>query len=328
MDKVKLEKFLQQTISEIKAGGQSENPKLELKRQWYDLKDSDSSRKQEESEFLKDLVALANTPGLEGYLVIGIDDKTGKIFHNPLANSGLQDKADLYKLVVKTVVEPVDFELYEIFIPDNQSRKMVSVLVVPPSLAKPHIIKYYRSKSDKEIENYIPVRKGTSVFPATKYDIDFMYYDRKNAEPEYALDILSYKQEINFKTCENKIIAELQLVFQNYGRKPIALVESTLLIHKSGVPFMGVDSDLEFRLNEYVEPYVQRARSNIGFRFLKVPSNQIETLRLVYVMQCGKDERKKWIGPLCNQNFRFSITAKDINNREYRTEQLTCKMPF
>lgn len=60
------------TEDEIRALPRHEHALLEYKRQWYDL-----ASKKEKAEFVKDVLAMANTttPDAPGYIVIGIDDE-------------------------------------------------------------------------------------------------------------------------------------------------------------------------------------------------------------------------------------------------------------
>ncbi|MGE5571664.1 MAG: RNA-binding domain-containing protein [Bacteroidota bacterium] len=67
-------------LTEVRSGTAPEHRKLELKREWWDL-----SANPGEEEFAKDLAMLANTPGGDGIIVIGIDEKTGQVVSSPLA---------------------------------------------------------------------------------------------------------------------------------------------------------------------------------------------------------------------------------------------------
>ncbi|MGB7291653.1 MAG: RNA-binding domain-containing protein [Thermodesulfobacteriota bacterium] len=51
---------------------ETERPKLDVKRKWYDLSENN---KRDVEEFCKDLAAMANTPGPEGHIIIGVDEK-------------------------------------------------------------------------------------------------------------------------------------------------------------------------------------------------------------------------------------------------------------
>ncbi len=67
MDLNNLEKSLKNLVERIKTGSQVEDSKIEIKREWYNLGEKD---KKTTSEFLKDITSLANTPGVNGFLII------------------------------------------------------------------------------------------------------------------------------------------------------------------------------------------------------------------------------------------------------------------
>ena len=123
---------------------------------------------------------MANTQGPNGYFIIGLDDK-GNLHNSPPAN----DPAKIRGMLLKKVQEPMDVELYEHRIDD----KIISVIEVPFSANKPHVIKEYIHK--KSVTNmFIPIRKGTSVNAASKYDLDAMYFERgKYLSTLYSLTI-------------------------------------------------------------------------------------------------------------------------------------------
>lgn len=165
-------------IDMIKRGGNVEDNKIELKRKWWNLKIEKGK-----NEFLKDTTAFANSIGDVFYIIIGIDDKTGEIFNSPLK----YDQNYIKGLIVKRVQEPFEFEIYQKII----QGKTISIIEIPISHNKPHIIKRYKTETDKEIEMYIPFRKNTSILPANKFDIDQMYLDRnKGFVFDYNLDII------------------------------------------------------------------------------------------------------------------------------------------
>jgi hypothetical protein len=60
------------TEDEIRTLPRHEHSRLEYKRQWYDF-----SAKREKAEFVKDVLAMANstTPDSPGYIIVGIDDE-------------------------------------------------------------------------------------------------------------------------------------------------------------------------------------------------------------------------------------------------------------
>ena len=56
-------------IIQSEEGLEKENLKFDFKKKWYNLKDEG-----EINEFIKDTSAIANTVGLDGFIIIGFDD--------------------------------------------------------------------------------------------------------------------------------------------------------------------------------------------------------------------------------------------------------------
>lgn len=301
-------KLIERISTRLSSNQQIEEDKIELKRQWYDLKEL-----KDLNEFLKDIVSIVNTPGLTGHLIIGID-KNGKYYDAPFIKSGLRDQSDLHKLFVKYVDLPFHLKLYENTVTDTDGEKTISVIEIPPSIEKPHFIRRYTTKNGYDIENYIPIRKTTGIFPANRADVEFMYYDRKNIEPDYALSITSYKPRPAINYLDDRIAIEYQLAFQNYGRRPIAIVNSTMLI--PAVPNSGVINDIKLNLLRYAESSVQQSPSYLSSRYLKVGSNEVETL-MVYFQ--GPND-KTLLQPLrALKCLKFYVSAVDTNGNIYQS---------
>ncbi|OAA93538.1 AlbA family DNA-binding domain-containing protein [Clostridium coskatii] len=160
----------------IKNGAEIEDPKMELKQEWWNL-NSDLPT----NEFLKDVTAMANTPGSTGHIIIGIDK------HGELHNANIPiDPSKIRGIICKHIQDPMNIEVYPIQVDD----KMISVIEVPQSLNKPHVIKEYR-RPKQTINMFIPVRKGTSINAANKYDLELMYLERNNKIiVDYGIDII------------------------------------------------------------------------------------------------------------------------------------------
>lgn len=303
--------LIERILSRLSSGENVEEDKLEVKREWHNLREL-----KDLNEFLKDIVAIANTPGLTGYLVIGID-KNGALYDSPFSKSSLRDHSDIHNLLVKHVDLPFRIQIHEIPWAKDGKEITLTVLEIPPSIEKPHFIRNYVSKSDIERANYIPIRKTNGVFPATRSDVEFMYYDRKNVEPDFLLSITSHKPRLSVNVENNQTRIDFQLAFQNSGRRPIALAESFMTILEA--PEIGIQKDFVLKLEWYAEHGIQDQRSYIQNRYVKIPSNQIESLMVTYLGNCdsvfGRTLREA-------RGFLFRITATDTNGNSYQSEIL------
>lgn len=218
--------YIMSLSNQIQEYKKIEENKLDFKRHWYKFYVNNKLNKPEVIEFCKDVAAIANTVGDKGLIVIGLDESTGAIFHSPLKNSGITEMTLLRGFVSRHVDLPPTFILKEVSV----HKKIVTVICIPPSLEKPHVIKLWRGRP-----NFIPVRKNTSTCPASRSDIEYMYFDRKNIEPEYQLliEILG-KERIGFFAKEIggqfHIQIVLDLLIQNTGRRPIAIRRTELLL--------------------------------------------------------------------------------------------------
>jgi hypothetical protein len=205
---------------------EKERPKVEFKLRWPDLKSKPGI-----SEFLKDTSAIANTVGLDGFLIFGYDPKTGKYDEVSFTDSKLKDQNEIRGLLTKGLSEPFDMELYTIYI----NGKNLDVLHIPPSVNKPHLIKQHRTYDKEGIQktvedNRILVRKNGGIYPAAKYDIDFMYYDRKNITPEYEafVSVNLSKSIFEFQSVSSGgegITIVVPLTVENTGRRPFIIEE-------------------------------------------------------------------------------------------------------
>lgn len=178
-----IQSYIGSLIDQAFAGQSIEHPKLDFKRQWYDLIDVKGI-----STFIKDTTAMANTVGLDGFIVFGFDE-TDLTFHaTTFSDSKLKDTAQLPDLINRYVDRAFDIRYYPITVREQP----LNVLHIPPSLDKPHVIRLHRSWPKgvlKEEKHKIFVRKTSKIEEANKYDFDLMYYDRKNITAPAALHV-------------------------------------------------------------------------------------------------------------------------------------------
>ncbi|MBM7106876.1 AlbA family DNA-binding domain-containing protein [Brevibacillus laterosporus] len=168
--KITPEKILQISTT-IKNGVQNENPKLELKKQFWDV-----STNEGKEEFAKDLTVFANSPYGSGDIIVGIDGNTGEIQHTTLP----VDAAKLSDIIANKVQESFPVEFLEV---DVDGTNIIAVHI-PSSKNKPHMLRCYKQR-----DNFIPIRKGTRTVPANKFDLDQMYAEKdKEVTPPYRLE--------------------------------------------------------------------------------------------------------------------------------------------
>ncbi|WP_336516041.1 RNA-binding domain-containing protein [Pollutibacter soli] len=209
-----IEKIVGQHIALARQGGDEEYRKVEFKLQWYNLKDP-----KEIMEFLKDLTAIANSFGPDGFIIIGFHAERG-FQKATLKDSNLKDESDLVDLVNKEVDRIFHFSIYEVVFEGN----LLSVIHIPPSIDKPHIIRKFRKWDKKENETIeehkIYVRYGKTCRIATRSDIELMYYDRKNIIPEYKLSITVAKYNLHFS---GALFCMVPFTFENIGSRALAI---------------------------------------------------------------------------------------------------------
>lgn len=208
-----------------------ENPKTDFKRKWYSL-----STENDISEFCKDVSAIANTVGLDGYLVIGYDIKEMKFYETKIKDSGKND-IEIKNLLNKYISEDINVNLFDINIKGNN----LVVIHIPPQFNKPFVVKNYK-KDGKDNLNRIYVRSGTSNKIANKYDLDFIYYDKKNLIPEIGFNVFLQRLSLNStQSSFTKIFCSLAI--ENYGIKPIAIQRLT-------IPVEYEDKIIELKITE------------------------------------------------------------------------------
>ncbi|MDC6266643.1 AlbA family DNA-binding domain-containing protein [Lysinibacillus fusiformis] len=218
------ESKIQEYLRTLRNGGIIENPKLELKKEWWNLHEELGI-----SEFIKDTTALANTFGGNGFIIIGIDEKTGEVFDSPFpANNKINDPTKLGNIIYSKVQEPFTAEFYSYTI----ENKNLVVVEIRESFNKPHIIKNHKT-SKKEIQNYIPIRKSTGTYPADKFDLDLMYSNRNMSIPNYKLDLFIPKVTQTFEqTYNSKRGFAINVSILNSGQRTNIVTSGEITIFK------------------------------------------------------------------------------------------------
>lgn len=196
----------------------TENNKIEFKKEWYNLKEDQGI-----NEFLKDITSIVNSYGPEGFLIFGVDEKEKTLVHSNLLDSGIEDMSKVHDLLIRKLSHPFDIDYHSI----EYKEKIVSLIHIPPSFEKPHFIKNYKNfkkgELKKELDQVVFVRKGSKVSHATKYDVDLMYWDRKNIRNDFTLTAVLTKAEATLHSTPFFDCYRVCLLIDNAGRRPISM---------------------------------------------------------------------------------------------------------
>jgi hypothetical protein len=222
MSKDEIVKIVRSYINQSLQGLEIENPKFDFKSKWYNLEINN-----ELSEFLKDTSAIANTFGPDGFLVIGYNDKTKEFKDFNFNDCGLKDSSAITDIINRHIDRQFTINYYEEIIHNHK----LGILHIPPSIDKPHVIRSYkveRKGQTREEPHKIFIRKNTQTYSATKYDLELMYYDRKNIVPEYEIHSSFHRDSFNLnyfnETPEDSVVPViLTLDIENTGRRPISV---------------------------------------------------------------------------------------------------------
>lgn len=145
MNQDEITQLVENLLRNSQAGMEVESPKIDFKRNWYKLNTAAGI-----NEFLKDSSAIVNTVGPDGFIIIGFDEKT-KTFHKAsFKKSRLRDTSNLNNLITKGISYPFDITVYDVIIDDN----MISIIHIPPSIEKPHVIKLYKKIKGRNTKSY------------------------------------------------------------------------------------------------------------------------------------------------------------------------------
>ena len=102
--------------------------KVDFKQSQYRLDDNKSK-----SRFVKDILCMANAPGGDGYILLGVRTEKGKP-REVLNISPHYDSSNLEQIVNSVIDEPIQFE----YLPLTYKGKSCAVLHIPESKARPH----------------------------------------------------------------------------------------------------------------------------------------------------------------------------------------------
>jgi hypothetical protein len=179
MNEEDIKKLVTEKIYQTLDGMSKENNKFDFKKEWYDLKNEIKMY-----EFLKDISAIINTPGPDGFIVIGFDDKAKNYSNSVFSDSNLKDKNEIVGIINRRIEHAFEINIHDIEIEGHK----LSVIHIPPSTKKPHFIRNYKTRK-KEEQHRIFIKNDTTTKIAGRDDLERMLWDNKNPEPEYNFEL-------------------------------------------------------------------------------------------------------------------------------------------
>lgn len=115
------------------------------------------SAAKEKSEFVKDIISLANSSLEEAYLIIGVDDNGDILGTNDVGEEQLQQICNTY------INPPIDLELHK----TEVKLKSIHTIIIKPT-KKPYKVS---RDIDKVVKDTVFVRRGSVVFKASPEEI-------------------------------------------------------------------------------------------------------------------------------------------------------------
>jgi predicted HTH transcriptional regulator len=188
---------------------QDENIKLEFK-EGFDLKTSYGKAK-----FIKEMLALANSPGNPAYLLIGIEDKT----KNPIGMGDIKEET-LQQIIEDNCKPTIRFSFESVKIKDIE----IGVITIPHSTRKPHTLRKkfgYSDSKGKQSElsdKQVFIRRGSVIYEASVEEIIEMAQEEEDYNEYFlnelqniraALDVISEHSYSWLGKDKNKVAVEL-----------------------------------------------------------------------------------------------------------------------
>ncbi len=216
-----------------------ERNKLEFKKQWYKLNWKVQQRpghkpihNKDYYEFIKDCVAIVNSYGREeGLIVIGVDDETKELYNTNISDSGLDDPSLIKDIIIGNVDKAflVDIDYIEI------EGKRISLIYIPPSADKPHLIVNYWSEKQYPSKNVIWIKNGTGATIAGKGDIDRMYWERTNIILDKKIEVALNLNKLRFGYGgKEQLSFHGKIAIENIGSRKLLVSGFELSINRQG----------------------------------------------------------------------------------------------
>jgi hypothetical protein len=216
-----IKSFVQSQILASLNGAKVENNKFDFKSQWYDW-----SKPVEESKFVKDLTALVNAyGGGHGFLVIGYDDDKKTFNGSPFTLSKWKDDAELVYYLKGRVDRAFNIQVFEDVFKYDTASHQLTILHIPPSLNKPHIVRNMVTKGG-DVPNQVYIRNGSTNENATKSDLDLMYAEKASLQLERKVTATLIVNDASFSmTSAGDAVVRLTLPFhfENVGTRTVMI---------------------------------------------------------------------------------------------------------
>ncbi|WP_158642127.1 helix-turn-helix domain-containing protein [Brevibacillus laterosporus] len=272
----------------IRTGVQNEDPKLELKKQFWDV-----STNEGKEEFAKDLTVFANSPYGGGDIIVGIDGDTGELTHTTLPT----DASQLSDIIANKVQESFPVEFLEVDVDGIN----IIVVHIPSSNNKPHMLRRYKNR-----ENFIPIRKGTRTMPANKFDIDQMYAEKdKEVTPPYRLEPFIASKRLNIYSETNfDFWWSCHIHLLNTGSRINMLTDTSLIVYDSNQEISTLN------LTSFSTSEMKQSENIRKENFLKIAPNDTVRVKLIF-----KPSEKLYNLHLLVDNLKGQIRITDINKK-------------
>jgi len=141
-----------------------EGSKLDFKRQSWNL-DANEGK----GEFIKDILAMTNAFGDNGYLIVGVGDERERPLET-VENQGLSEER--LQQIIKEYVEPaIEFVYEEITL----HSKLIGVITIAPSEAKPH---WAKKQIGSLRDRRFYIRRGSITDSAGLSDLERMFREK------------------------------------------------------------------------------------------------------------------------------------------------------
>jgi hypothetical protein len=281
----KIKEDVRTRVLQLINGQTLEQNKFEVKRQWYDLswkvkrENGKEIRNKDYYEFLKDCTSIVNSYGGEdGFIIIGIDGLT--LMGTSITDSGLDDPSKIKDIIIANVDKPFPIDIDYLTV----NGKSISIIYLPPSTDKPHLINEYYQPSGSKQECVIFYRNGTGSHVAKKGNIDLMYWERGNIILEKKLECHIPRHTLEFKYLEeiNKLIFSAYMVFESLGTRDIMLHDLIATFHFNKTT--GITPEIRFTLATFNPDKI--------VQFLLLPKNQFHQASYSFNLEQSFDSQK------------------------------------